>query len=427
MFSKAMTSVAARRSATAITAFALSVSGLVFSPVQANVPVDGSYSCSTGVKDGPSPRYEISALSVVQDSGKNCNGAVLIPEGVISIGSAAFQQSSSLTSVTIPASVASIGGNAFRDSPKLDQVLFLGDTAPAVGNGAFTGVVSTATAYITSYASGFGTPGNSWNLLNVAVGFYERVSFDTKGGSTIATRNYGVITEPTKPTRAGYVLAGWSARNGGALITFPYSPSEISDITLHAKWNKIYTVTYVYNGATRGNSVARGTTGALTAITLPTPTRSGFTFDGWYSDAGLTLRSKIGNAGETYTPIGAAAAFKVYAKWKQYLKAVNTKKPSVTGKAIATTKGTNKLTANAGKWTGYPVPTISYQWYSCTAEVTSTTASVPKTCKKISKATKNSLPVTNSYKGKFLAVAVTGKGTGTTATTWLSKSTAKVK
>ena len=425
MFRKAMTSVAARRFATAITALALSLSGLVFSPAQASV--DGSYSCATGVKDGPSPRYEISALSVVQDSGKNCNGAVVIPEGVTSIGNSAFQQATSLTSVTIPASVANIGENAFRDSPKLDQVLFLGDTAPAVGNGAFTGVGGTAKAYITSYASGFGTPGNSWNLLNVAVGFYESVSFDTKGGSTVPTRDYGVITQPTTPTRAGYVLAGWSARNGGAIISFPYSPSEISEITLHAKWNKIYTVTYVYNGATGGNSVARGTTGAITTITLPTPTRSGFTFDGWYSDAELTLRSKIGNAGETYEPIGVAAAFNVYAKWKQDLKAVNTKKPSVTGKAIATTKGTNKLTANQGKWTGYPVPAISYQWYSCTAEVTSTTVSVPKTCKPISKATKQTLTVTDSLIGKYLAVAITGKSSGTSATKVLSRSTAEVK
>jgi hypothetical protein len=102
-------------------------------------------------------------------------------------------------------------------------------------------------------------------------------------------------------------------------------------------------------------------------------------------------------------------------------------KPSVTGKAIATTKGTNKLTAKKGSWTGDPTPVIGYQWYSCSYQVKSVTQAIPKSCKKILKATKSTLAVTNSLKGKCIAVAVTGKGTGTIATTWLSKSTAKVK
>jgi hypothetical protein len=70
---------------------------------------------------------------------------------------------------------------------------------------------------------------------------------------------------------------------------------------------------------------------------------------------------------------------------------------------------------------------ISYQWYSCTAQVKKEVDSIPRTCKIIAKATKSTLAVTNTLKGKFLAVAVTGKVTGTTPTVWLSKSTAKVK
>ncbi len=45
-------------------------------------------------------------------------------------------------------------------------------------------------------------------------------------------------------------------------------------------------------------------------ITLPTPTRTGYTFAGWYSDSGLT--SKIGNGGSTYRP---AKDITLYAKW----------------------------------------------------------------------------------------------------------------
>jgi uncharacterized repeat protein (TIGR02543 family) len=289
-------------------------------------------------------------------------------------------------------------------------------------------VASGAKAFIRSDATDFANVGVDWNGLVVEVGAYT-VSYNTNGGSTIAAQAYArSIAEPTAPTRAGYTFAGWTETDGGSTtITFPYAPSATSNITLYAKWNRIYTVTYTYNSATGGNTVASNTfvTGD-TAITLPTPTRTGYTFAGWHSDAGLT--SKIADAGSSYSPTGETSAITVYAKWtRNPVKAVVSTKPTITGKATATIKGTNKLTAKKGTWTGYPTPVISYQWYSCTAQVKSATATIPKSCKKISKATKSTLAVTNTFKGKFIAVAVTGKGTGTTATTWLSKSTAKVK
>jgi hypothetical protein len=96
--------------------------------------------------------------------------------------------------------------------------------------------------------------------------------------------------------------------------------------------------------------------------------------------------------------------------------------PTVSG----TAKVSKTLTANQGTWTGYPTPALTYQWYSCTKTVTVAKASVPSTCKKITGATKSKLKLANAQKGKFIAVLVTGKGTGTTATRWLSKSTTKV-
>jgi hypothetical protein len=86
------------------------------------------------------------------------------------------------------------------------------------------------------------------------------------------------------------------------------------------------------------------------------------------------------------------------------------------------------LTANKGTWTGYPTPSaFTYQWYSCTVQVKIVTATIPKTCKKITGATKSTLKLASAQKGKYLAVAVTGTSTGTSATKWLSKSTAIVK
>ena len=48
------------------------------------------------------------------------------------------------------------------------------------------------------------------------------------------------------------------------------------------------------------------------SINLETPTRTGYTFDGWYKEAACT--NKVGDAGAEYTPISNIT---LYAKWKQ--------------------------------------------------------------------------------------------------------------
>jgi hypothetical protein len=158
-------------------------------------------------------------------------------------------------------------------------------------------------------------------------------------------------------------------------------------------------------------------------IKLPRVGGTKYTLNGWYSDA--SFQTKVGDGGSDYN---VSSAVTLHAKiTRNPVKAEALTKPTISGKAISTVKGTNKLTAKKGTWTGFPTPVNSYQWYSCTKQVKSVTATIPTSCKKVSKATKSTLALNKALKGKFIAVAVTGKGTGSTATTWLSKSTAKVK
>ena len=100
-----------------------------------------------------------------------------------------------------------------------------------------------------------------------------------------------------------------------------------------------------------------------------------------------------------------------------------TVKPTVRGTA---TVG-KTLTAAKGTWTGYPTPTFRYQWYVCTKAVTVARSTVPSTCKRISGATRSTFKLTSAQRGKYVAVLVTGTSLRTTATTWLSKTTAKIK
>ena len=64
--------------------------------------------------------------------------SVVIPDGVISIGSGAFQGCSNLQSVTIPASVEEIKESAFDGCTNLYSVSIAG--SPTLGNNAFRNV-----------------------------------------------------------------------------------------------------------------------------------------------------------------------------------------------------------------------------------------------------------------------------------------------
>jgi hypothetical protein len=103
-------------------------------------------------------------------------------------------------------------------------------------------------------------------------------------------------------------------------------------------------------------------------------------------------------------------------------------------RAAATVKPTAFGTATVGRtltargtWVGYPTPTLRYQWYVCTRAVTVARSTVPSTCKRITGATRSTYKLTSAQRGKYVAVLVTGTSLRTTATTWLSKTTAKVR
>ena len=88
-----------------------------------------------------------------------------------------------------------------------------------------------------------------------------------------------------------------------------FTPS--GNVTLYAKWDTVYTVTFNANGGSGtipAQSVSPGS-----AITLPSGsglTRNGFIFDGWNTNASGTGTSYA--AGSSYTPIADTT---LYVKW----------------------------------------------------------------------------------------------------------------
>ncbi|MDR2176577.1 MAG: InlB B-repeat-containing protein [Treponema sp.] len=141
------------------------------------------------------------------------------------------------------------------------------------------------------------------------------VTFDTNGGSAApppvpVTGGLSIGSLPVAPTKEGHTFGGWyTAANGGG-TPFTASTAVTADITVHAKWLiNAYTVTF---DAGEGGIVSPGFQAADHNTTLgaflPTPTKEGHTFGGWYTgqDGGGTEFTKDTKVTGNMT---------VYAKW----------------------------------------------------------------------------------------------------------------
>jgi len=132
---------------------AVSVLTVASPSASAAVPVDGSYKCSSGIKDAGTPAYTIS--SGVVSNGSSCTGAVVIPAGVTSIGESAFA-GSNLTSISIPNSVTSIESFAFYVATALTSVT-IPNSVTSIGSFAFSFAISLTSLTISDSLNSLGS------------------------------------------------------------------------------------------------------------------------------------------------------------------------------------------------------------------------------------------------------------------------------
>ncbi len=134
------------------------------------------------------------------------------------------------------------------------------------------------------------------------------VTFDNEGTKTQEIIDAGSkITEPTAPTKEGYRFDGWYYDNNGGKAKWNFGTDTVTRaMTLKAKWVQTYTVTFETSG---GSAVGPVTVDAGSTVTKPAdPTKSGYTFGGWYKDS--TLQTPWDFANGTVT-----ADTTLYAKW----------------------------------------------------------------------------------------------------------------
>ncbi len=136
------------------------------------------------------------------------------------------------------------------------------------------------------------------------------ITLNANGGSvtptTVETME-GTLADLPTPTRSGYTFDGWfTAAEGGNEVTD--STEFTANATIYAHWTVVvtnYTITLNANGGSVTPTTVKTMEGTL--ADLPTPTRSGYTFDGWFTAA------EGGNEVTDTTEFTANAT--IYAHW----------------------------------------------------------------------------------------------------------------
>lgn len=121
----------------------------------------------------------------------------------------------------------------------------------------------------------------------------------------------GAITAPTVTAKDGYAFGGWYTDSkfteSSKFTDGDTMPNH--DVIYYAKWTLIeYTITYNLNGGTNAGENPKTYTVESEKIMLLEPSKMGYRFDGWYSDAERTNRV-------TEIAKGSTGDVTLYAKW----------------------------------------------------------------------------------------------------------------
>jgi len=147
-----------------------------------------------------------------------------------------------------------------------------------------------------------------WNVIYYDI-IWERNGGTWAGAAPSASAAYDtVFARPSPdPSKTGHTFGGWYG-DAGLTAAYNFSAPVTGDVTLYAKWNVIYyTISWALNGGTATTTfpVSAAYDTVLTQPN-PNPSKTGHTFGGWYSNAGLT-------AEYDFAPVTGNVA--LYAKW----------------------------------------------------------------------------------------------------------------
>lgn len=268
---------------------------------------------------------------------------------------AAFADCYNLKSITLPATINTVEDSAFRDCKNLRDVYFAGSEEQwnqISISSLLNYPLTTATIH---YNSKGPTAANKYT-----------VTLNPNGGKVTPTAkqyeaNAVLGTLPT-PTRTGYKFDGWyTARTGGTKISS--AKKVTANMTLYAHWTQNtakVTITLNANGGKVSKpsvSVAKNT---AYLSQLPTPTRAGYEFSGWYTaKSGGTKITSVTKATVNRT---------IYARWTKIVEEKDTTCQVTFNASGGTVFQKRKIVLQGSRYRDLPTPTRNgYQflgWYT---------------------------------------------------------------
>ncbi|MCL2522126.1 MAG: InlB B-repeat-containing protein [Erysipelotrichales bacterium] len=189
------------------------------------------------------------------------------------------------------------GGNAVAPMEVNYRQPFSLPSSELIGTGGFLGWVNKDTLELMPQTGIWTIPHNVTLIAQWIPHDDFTVTFDLNGGEALVN-NTQVVTFreayilPT-PTKAGHTFLGW--HHFGNIVPLSGNWQIASDVTLVAHWANdqdidSFTITFDVNG---GEPLANQVVGLGLAYTLPTPTRLGFAFTGWYFAGSLIAQNGI--------------------------------------------------------------------------------------------------------------------------------------
>lgn len=336
--------------------------------MQVNAALTGSYTFTVGSTNASNPTIKVTfpeiyaivgsfnswntetnPLSMVGNTGTA--NIVLAPSGsnytlkVVDDGSMYGKNSTTITGTTTVSSMSTSGAN----------INLTADIYPASANPSYGFSYNKSTKALTvTYPSA--------HTVTYGVG--------THAGTTSVTSSISVasgkkildsqsITFSKGDTKTGYTWKGWynntsgssSALGIGATYT---SSSRAANTSVYACYNLVtYTITYNLNGGTNPGGAPTSFTIESSAVTLPTPTRTGYTFNGWYENADLSTGGV-----KTTIPAGSTGNKTYWAKWTPITYTIHFNGNGNTSGSMSDQTGitydaATTITANAFVKTGY--------------------------------------------------------------------------
>ncbi|KMQ49721.1 putative cell wall-binding domain [Chitinispirillum alkaliphilum] len=150
---------------------------------------------------------------------------------------------------------------------------------------------------------------------NFTVKFTRTVHFDPNGGTPLPETKQVVYGEAygslAATSREGYSFDGWWTEDGGEgeRITYDNTVTVDEDHTLYAKWKPaVFTITYIVNGGENHPDNLETYTIETDTILLLPPSKTDYTFEGWYRDNNFTEKL-------THIDSGSVGDISVYAKF----------------------------------------------------------------------------------------------------------------